>query len=86
MPGYLPRCGRLSISAPISTPSTPEIYATGILLAGENIKARTTATRGGIKAGIRTPRPGTMVDIRKHIRVVIIVAKNVGRRGALGKR
>lgn len=68
------------------TPSTPEIYATGILLPGDNRKASPTAISGGISAGMWTPIPGVTVDKRKHTIVVIIVAKKVGSSGAFGRR
>lgn len=67
-------------------PKTPEIYATGAALWGDNKIAEAAATRGGIKAGRVMPTPGTGLASAFATIVTIIVAIIVGSSGALGKR
>src|ERR1035438_3676410 len=49
--------GRLSKSAPINAPSTPETYAMTIAEPGARTIAVTAAAIGGISAGVTTPTP-----------------------------
>ncbi len=84
-PNFLALC-KFKISAPIKVPKTPEIKAQGAANSGAKIIAKRTANKGGIKAGIAMPRPGTGLEKNFETKTIKRVAIKTGSKGTLLKK
>ena len=77
---------KFKISPPIKVPKTPEIKAQGAAKFEAKIKAKITAKKGGSRAGITIPLPGTILAKNFKDIIIKIVAAKTGSQGILVKK